>query len=159
MSIMKRLCIYYCANLGNNQDINYIKECLQIYLNIHYNIKLEKFEKYKEDLCCDIDDLDILKRGLVTFNNMFTNLKLKDNLETWFVYISNGNIKDISENIFLMLINKNPGEKKAFYAINKTKLDINKDYNKKKKIENLQILKNTIGELFSNNKYVNYNTL
>lgn len=145
--------------LKNNQDINYIKECLQIYLTIHYNIKLERFERYQEMFKCNIDDVDILKGGLITFNNMFKNLKLKDNFETWFIYISNGNIKDISENIFLILINKNPSEKRAYYAINKNNLDINKDYSKMKKIENLQILKNTIRELLSNNKYINYNSL
>ena len=156
---MKRLCVYYYTNLENNQDINYIKECLQIYLTIHYNIKLEKFERYQEMFQCNIDDFDILKKGLVTFNNMFKNLKLKDNFETWFVYMSNGDIKDVSENIFLTLINKNPSEKKAYYAINKNKLDISKDYNKNKKIENLHILKNTINELLSNNKYICYNNL
>jgi len=156
---MNRICVYYCTNLENSQDINYIKECLKIYLTIHCNIKLEKFERYEQDLTCKDDDLDILKRGLVTFNNMFKILKLKDNFETWFVYISNGNIKDVSKNVFLTLINKNPSEKRACYAINKNKLDINKNYSKNKKIENLQILKNTINELLSNNKHINYNNL
>jgi predicted choloylglycine hydrolase len=90
---------------------------------------------------------------------MFKRLKLKGNNETWFVYISKGNVKEIYKNVFVTLVNKNPCIKTCSYAINKNDIVINKTDDKSVKLENLKEINKTFMELFYSENTITYTNL
>jgi hypothetical protein len=90
---------------------------------------------------------------------MYKNLKMKNTNDTWYIYISNGDIQNIHKNVFVILINPNPCINKSMYIINKNKLCILKTHSKEVKMFNSKILKNTLDEIFTSNKYINYSNL
>jgi hypothetical protein len=151
--------VYYYIDLDDTQDIEYIIRCLK--LNIQVNQKQFKLDKFE---CCNINKLvnenDVIKRGLLTFNKMFRQLKLKGNNEIWFIYISRGDIKEIYKNAFITLVNKNPSIKTCSYAINKSNIVINKTDDKYIKLNVIKEINKTFIELFSSeNNTITYTNL
>jgi hypothetical protein len=161
---MKLLDVYYCIDLGDNQDINFVIKCLEIYIKTKCNeYTLNRFEKY--EIINDKDKhkdkeykIDIIKDGLDTFNDMFKNLKLKssDKTKVWFFYISNGNIGEKYKDISLILLNTNPMIKKANYVINKNIIDVNTNYTKENKLNGTKCLTGSLTHLFNSNKTIEY---
>jgi hypothetical protein len=160
---MKLLEVYYCIDLGDNQDIKFVTKCLEIYIKtkcIEYT--LHKFEKYEivPNKSNNKDDKteDIIKNGLDTFNDMYKNLKLKspDRNKVWFFYISNGNIGEKYNNISIILLNKNPFIKKSNYVINKNIIDVNENYTKEDKLNGTRCLTSSLSHLFSTEKTIEY---
>ena len=141
--------VYYCIDTTNlvrqdtitdagDESVEFIERGLKLQLTLNcknYNInKLVNYNKeIKDDTVKDDtvkDDTvkdDTIKSGLLTFNKMCENLKLKSTNETWFFYISSGNVKDIYRDVFVVLLNKNPREQKCFYVINKNNTSESKE--------------------------------
>ena len=166
-SYKKILDIYYCIDLDKNlQDINNIAKCLETYIIV-------TFKEYELNIFKSLDYLnsdksDVVKSGLFTFNRMYKDLKLKTPNDTWFIYISNGDIKNEYKNIFVLLLNKNPSEKCSFYIINKnikqipewTKVnpDYN-DYHSKQNDKYLQIVMESMSGSSQEEANKNYNKI
>ena len=153
---LKKLDVYYCIDLSD-QDIDNISKCLETYIVVF-------FKDYKLNIFKRLDYIsknksDVVKSGLCTFNKMYNDLKLKTSNETWFVYISNGDIKDDYKNIFLLLLNKNPSDKCSYYIINKNEINIKKHDASADKLTALKFLKKTIHELFHTNRSIKYTNL
>jgi hypothetical protein len=150
--------VYYCIDLDDTQDKEYIARCLN--LNIRVNQK--QFELNKFEYCninIQTKENDVIKRGLLTFNKMFKQLKLKGNNEIWFVYISRGDIKQIYKNAFVTLVNKNPSIKTCSYAINKSDITINKIDDKYTKLNVIKEINKTFIELFCSENNITYTNL
>jgi len=160
----KKLDVYYCIDFNQDFDINYIEYYLSVYLNIYKkSYVINKFQNcancIKNKNNNKNEDDDVIKRGLITFNNMYKNLKMKNSNDTWFIYISNGDIQNIHKNVFVILINQNPCINKCMYIINKTELCILKTHSKEVKMCNSKLLRNTLDEIFISNKYITYSNL
>jgi len=153
---LKKLDVYYCIALLD-QDIDNISKCLEIYNTV--TLKDYKLDKFKRVDYISKNKSDVVKSGLCTFNKMYNDLKLKTSNETWFVYISNGDIKDDYKSIFLLLLNKNPSDKSSYYIINKNEINIKKHDTNTNKLTALKFLKKTIHELFNTNRSINYTNL
>lgn len=154
---MKPLDIYYFIDLDETQDHTYIQKCLKIYINTKYrDYNINKFEKYETDFSTK-EKSDIIKNGILMFNDMFFKLKLKVAYDVWFFYISNGNIGDKYKDVSLILLNKKPMIKKTNYVINKKKVDLNINYIKEEKLKNIKNFSNALDHLFNSNKVIEYN--
>lgn len=150
--------VYYYIDLDDTQDKEYITRCLN--LNIRVNQK--EFELNKFEYCnvnIQTTENDVIKRGLLTFNKMFKQLKLKGNNEIWFVYISRGDIKQIYKQAFVTLVNKNPSIKSCCYAINKSDIIINKTDDKYIKLNVIKEINKTFIELFCSENNITYTNL
>lgn len=159
----KKLDVYYCLDFNDDFDVSYIEYYLRIYLNIYKKSYIvNKFQNCENSIIKNKNNEkieDVIKRGLFTFNNMYKNLKMKNSNDTWYIYISNGDIQNIHKNVFVILINQNPCINKSMYIINKNELCILKTHSKEVKMFNSKILKNTLDEIFTSNKYINYSNL
>lgn len=119
----KLLDVYYYIDFDDKLvDISLLEQCIQI--NVHVNAKeyiVNRFINCNNEYIntSKINDEDIVKRGLLIFNKMFRRLKLKNTTETWFIYMSNGNINKNHKNVFVTLLNRYPCIKTCNYAINK----------------------------------------
>lgn len=162
----KPLDIYYYIDLKEDQDINIIERCLRVNLNV--NNKEHKINKFvncnyiktnTEKNNTEKDNEDIIKRGLITFNNMVSSLKLKTTNDTWLFYISNGSINNLYKDVFVILLNKEPIFKKSHYLINKKTIDIKKDSNKENKMESIKIFNKDLQELLLSEKVITYTNL
>jgi hypothetical protein len=154
-SSKKILDIYYCIDLDKNlQDINNIAKCLETYIIVTF--KEYKLNIFKSLDYFKSDKSDVVKSGLFTFNRMYKDLKLKTPNDTWFIYISNGDIKNEYKNIFVLLLNKNPSEKCSFYIINKNVINVKKDDVLTNKLIALKFFKKTIHELFNTTRIIKY---
>lgn len=149
----KLLDVYYYIDYDDTiNDISLIEKCIQLNIQINTNeYCLNKF------INCNVDNNlnknhegDIIKKGLLTFNKMFRKLKLKGNVDVWFLYLSNGNVKEY-QNVFVGLLNKNPCIKTTSYIINKSSLQIFKQNTKTDKLTTIKLLNNSIRELITNN--------
>lgn len=157
-SCKKVLDIYYCIDLDkSDQDIDNIIKCLKTYINVIY--KEYRLNIFKSLEYVKTDENDVIKSGLYTFNKMFQDLKLKTPNDTWFIYLSNGDIKTEYKNVFVLLLNKNPKEKLSYYIVNKNKLDIKKVDINNNKLNVLKFLKKTIHELFNTDRTITYTNL
>jgi hypothetical protein len=155
---LKKLDVYYCIDLDQGEsDLDNISKCLETYIIV--TLKDYKLDKFKRVDYTSKDKSDVVKSGLCTFNKMYNDLKLKSSNETWFVYISNGDIKDDFKNIFLLLLNKKPTEKCSYYIINKNEINIKKNDTNTNKLTGLKFLKKTIHELFNTNRSIKYTNL
>jgi len=153
--------VYYYIDLKSNQDISFIERCLRINLNV--NNKEYEIDKFVN--CFNIlnkingDNTDIIKRGLIMFNKMVEKLKLKSRNEMWFFYISNGNINNLYEDVFVVLLNKEPMFKKSYYVISKESISIDKELTKDQKIKRLKLFNKNIEELLRSDKVITYTNL
>lgn len=157
--------VYYYFDLSKEYDIDYIAQYVKIYLEIYLHLHFKPF-KYKINKFINCisykginqhhNKVNVIKNGFHIFNQMYQNLKMKNTNETWFIYLSNGNIEDVYKNIFAILINPEPSINKCLYIINKTNIRILKSYSKEDKKHNSKMLKNTLDQLFSSKKYIDY---
>lgn len=150
--------IYYYIDLDSTQDIEYIRNCL----GLHIRVNQKQFQICKFQEFCNIqmvNESDVVKRGLLVFNKMFKQLKLKGHNEIWFIYISKGNVKELYENVFVTLVNKNPCVKTCLYAINKNHITVGKADDKLVKLDNIKQINGTLSELFSSENTITYTNL
>jgi hypothetical protein len=155
--------VYYYLDFDDKTiDVRFLERCLQV--NIVVNIKEYDINKF---INCNneyihtirIGNEDIVKRGLLIFNKMFRRLKLKGTNDIWFIYLSNGDIKDIYQDVFVTLINKNPCIKTCSYAINKHSVNIKHEDPRLVKLEQLKEVNETLKELFVTDKTITYTNL
>ena len=160
--------VYYYIDIDG--DVEFIEHSLKLQLTdghsinklVNYKNKGLKYDITKDDLTKDDitkDDItkdDIIKNGLLTFNEMFKNLKLKSTNETWFFYISTGNVKDIYSNVFIVLLNRNPREQKCCYIINKDNIEQTINANT---LSNTKVASVTIREVLKSEKTITYTNL
>lgn len=163
-SVKKRVDVYYYIEIGDDQDIVILEKCLRVFLDVHKSdFYIDKFincESLEDRIKShDIKDKDVIKRGLVTFNNMTRGLKLKSTNDAWFIYISSGNINKLYENVFIILLNTEPLTKRCYYVINKKQLKINDNFTKSEKLETLKLFNTSLKELFGSNKTITYSNL
>jgi hypothetical protein len=148
--------VYYYIDIDG--DVEFIEHSLKF--NIGHSInKLVNYKKkgLKDDITKhDLIKDDIIKNGLLTFNEMFKNLKLKSTNETWFFYISSGNVKDIYSNVFIVLLNRNPREQKCCYIINKDNIEQTINANT---LSNTKVASVTIREVLKSEKTITYTNL
>jgi hypothetical protein len=150
---MELLDVYYYVALNSDQDIDFIEKYLQIYLNTKVsNYKINFIKRFDESQI--LEEKDVIKNGINVFNEMFEKLKLKGKNDVWFIYINNGNIKDIYKNIFVILLNNDPKEKRCRYVINKNSIDLPKVLDKYKKLEILKTFGKSLDQLMTNDKNV-----
>lgn len=155
---MKLLDVHYYIDTDKNQDVQYIKKCLEIYIKAKCKeYTINRFEEYKKEFEKSDNKYDIIRTGIDTFNEMFDKLPLKSSHEVWFFYISNGNIKDKYKDVSVILINKYPMFKKANYVINKNIIDININYTKEEKLNGTKCLSTSLNHLFNSNNVIEYN--
>ena len=159
----KILDVYYYLDFDdNNIDIRFLERCLQV--NIVVNMKeycVNKFINCNNEYIntVKIGNDDVVKRGLLIFNKMFRRLKLKGTNDIWFVYLSNGDIKNIHQDVFVTLINKNPCIKTCSYVINKSSVNIKRDHDKIVKLERIRDVNETLKELLVTEKTITYTNL
>jgi len=150
--------VYYYIDIDG--DVEFIEHSLKLQLTDGHSInKLVNYKKkgLKDDLIKDdIIKNDIIKNGLLTFNEMFKNLKLKSTNETWFFYISSGNVKDIYSNVFIVLLNRNPKEQKCCYIINKDNIEQTINANI---LSNTKVASVSIREVLKSEKTITYTNL
>lgn len=145
--------VYYCIDIDG--DVEFIEHSLKLQLTDGHSIN--KLVNYKKNgLKDDITKDDIIKNGLLIFNEMFKNLKLKSTNETWFFYISSGNVKDIYSNVFIVLLNRNPKEQKCCYIINKDNIEQTINANT---LSNTKVASVTIREVLKSEKTITYTNL
>jgi len=153
--------VYYYIDLKSDQDISFIERSLRINLNV--NNKEYEIDKFVS--CFDIlnkikgDNGDVIKRGLIMFNNMVEMLKLKSKNDTWLFYISNGNVNKLYEDVFVVLLNKEPMFKKSHYVISKQSISIDKKLTKEQKIERLKVFNQNLQELLRSERLITYTNL
>jgi Ni,Fe-hydrogenase I large subunit len=153
----KKLEVYYYLD-NNFETPNDIDKCLRLFLEIKFKeYELVKCENFTNDKI--YDETDFIKNGLLTFNNMYNKLKLKSNNVIWFMYLSNGNIKELYKKVFVILLNKSPHNKECTYIINKRELNIDSQMNRDEKLENLKYFNKTLQELFYSGKQIKYDNL
>jgi hypothetical protein len=152
--------IYYYIDLNPEQDINIIERCLHVNLSINNKeYKIDKFVNCNYIKNNIENDNDVIKRGLITFNNMVSSLKLKSPNETWLFYISNGSINNLYKDVFVILLNKEPMFKKSNYVINKQAIHITKELSKENKMENIKMFNKDLQELLRSEKQITYTNL
>lgn len=153
-----RLDVYYCIELQKDQDIQTLEKYLRIYLEVHEKqFIIDKFINcnYVNDNVENKDN-DVIKNGLMTFNNMMKKLKLKTTNEVWFIYISSGNVNNTYENVSVILLNKEPMSKRCNYIINKSKINVLQNHNKIEKLENLKLFNKSLQELLVTERLITY---
>lgn len=152
----KQLEIYAHIDLdGEVYDIDTITQCMRVYF-------LAKQKEY--DLthlqCITLDkhstSADVLERGLFSLCQMYNQLKLKTKDEVWFIYMSVGNLKNLQDNVTLLLVNKSPSERECLYSIHKRMLDVKKTSDKTSKLCELKILTKSLSEVLSTTKKIRY---
>lgn len=155
--------VYYYLDFDDKTiDVRFLERCLQV--NIVVNMKeynINKFVNCNNEYIhtIRISNEDVVKRGLLIFNKMFRRLKLKGTNDIWFIYLSNGDIKNICQNVFVTLINKNPCIKTCSYAINKSSVNIKLEDPRLVKLERLKDVNETLKELFVTDKTITYTNL
>lgn len=156
----KELEIYYYIDLTEKYDIEVLEKCLRVFLTVNMKeYKINKFINCSHIKVENSQQNDIIKRGLMTFNEMVNNSKLKTTNEVWMFYISNGNINELYENVFVILLNKEPMFKKSYYVINKLAIKVEKDLTKEKKLIGLKLFNKNLQELMSSEKIITYTNL
>jgi hypothetical protein len=144
--------VYYYIDIDG--DVEFIEHSLKLQLKI-FGRSINKLVNYKKK-GHDITKDDIIKNGLLTFNEMFKKLKLKSINETWFFYISSGNVKDIYSNVFIVLLNRNPKEQKCCYIINKENIEQTINANT---LSNTKVASVSIREVLKSEKTITYTNL
>ena len=148
------LFIYYCIDLPIEQDIEVIERCLRMHVEVKYRDTPITFMRFVKTKLGKNDD--VIKNGLYTFNKMFNELKLKTTDQVWFMYISNGNIKQNYKNVCAILLNKVPGVKSCFYSINKNPLKIVNDMGRIEKFDQVKNFNACLVELFKTENVIQY---
>jgi len=155
--------VYYCIDTTNlvrqdtitdagDESVEFIERGLKLQLTLNCkNYNINKLVNYNKEIKDDTVKDDTIKSGLLTFNKMCQNLKLKSTNETWFFYISSGDVKDIYRDVFVVLLNKNPREQKCFYVINKNNTSESKEL--------FNISNSTICEVLVGEKTITYTHL
>jgi hypothetical protein len=157
----KLLDVYYYIDFDDNtQDVGFIEKCIQLNTTVNQNdFIVEKFVNCSKNIIVKTTETDTIKRGLIIFNKMFRRLKLKSSNSIWFIYLSNGNIKDIYTNVFVVLINQNPCLKTCSYVISKNELRIGKNEEKASKLSKIKNISNAIRHCFITDKTITYTNM
>jgi hypothetical protein len=136
------------------QDIEVIERCLRMHIEVRFRNTSITFMRFVKTKLGKNDD--VIKNGLYTFNKMYNELKLKTTEQVWFIYLSNGNIKQEYKNVCAILLNKVPSVKSCFYSINKTPLKINNDMDRVEKMHQIKNFNACLAELFNTERVIKY---
>lgn len=154
MSAIK-LHVYCCFDTPDEIDSEFYFKCIKTFLTIkcpQYEVELI----HNVSMVINVDQSDVVKRGLTSLVKMFETLKLKTTHESWLLYISNGNISKVDNPVGLMLLNKIPVNKECFYSINKIPFNVTKDMPKEDKLENLKTFTKTLEHLVNTTKKIEF---
>lgn len=159
----KDLHLYVCLDVDATiQDTDMILRCIRVFIAVNKpQFNIVSFKEISIDKFTPLQETqnDIIQRGMTSLCNMFTKLKLKTKDNVWFIYVSTGRIKMIDSDVTIVLLNKNPGVKECYYTIHKNRLDVHKNKSKEEKLQNLQVIKRSLDELFSTTKTIRYNNV
>lgn len=149
--------VYYILDLGEETYNEVISKCLRVFLTtqcMEYNLL-----KYEEVVIQYRDD-DVIKRGLSKFVRMYDTLKLKTRDEVWFIYIGNGNVRNIHTDVSLILLNKHPSVKESSYVINRNPLRVLTNMSKDQKMDQIKNFTKSLRELTSMHvRTIKYNNI
>jgi hypothetical protein len=136
-----------------------IQKCIRIFAHVNIKdckiIKCEPVTLPQPQLQqLHIDTIDVIKKGLNTLSHMFEHLKLKTKNDVWFLYVSNGNLQNIRENVGLILLQKLPRGTECFYSINKQSFKILQTMTKPQRLTNLRIFTKSLEEVCTTDKVI-----
>lgn len=153
--------VYYTFDLTNHthtqdsSDISLFETCLKVFLSVHAKqYTLKTYCKIEQQT--DRVNSDKVLRGIRQFRNMFCNLKLKTTDATWFVYITNGSVRNIRDDVFLVLLNQEPFDTRCLYAINEYIIDIPRQSDRVTKRHALQTFNRVLRDLFTGKNVFDY---
>ena len=158
----KLLDVYYYIDFDDTtQEVSLVEQCLRLNIQVDQrDYQINKFINCKETTnATRISHQDIIKRGLLIFNRMFRKLKLKGNVDIWFVYIANGNINETYKDVFVGLVNTNPCIKTSNYIITKRPINVLGSFDKQKKLQEIRRLNSSLKELFCSQQTITYTNL
>jgi hypothetical protein len=149
--------VYFCLDIGNNQDIELITKslrvCIETRLQQYHLTRLEKIH------VTDVrwpNDSDIIKNGLNCLTKMYDALKEKAADTFWFIYVGVGDVKTIRPNVTLILLNKDPLQRECFYTIHKTPLCVDLQLQKDEKLEALKVFTKSVQNVFTTKQPIKY---
>lgn len=148
------LSVYYCIDLPHTYDTELIERCLRTHITVTENgFDTIEFSRYfktfgKND--------DVIKNGLYTFNKMYNDLKLKKSNTVWFIYIGNGNIKNLHRNVYAILLNRDPSSRSCYYSIHKNPLYVLNESTKDNKMKVVKDLNKGLYRLFATKHMIAY---
>lgn len=150
--IDKRL--HVCIDINPSfYDIKCIYEYINIYFKVLYNDN--ELEVVNHTITHNSQN-DIIQNGIVGLNKIEKKVK-EMNKDNMILYISIGNIYKTNDNGTIILLNDDVKTNCCYYVINKRKLRVNKKSNKKEKLMELQILKQSLDYMMGEKKKISYN--
>lgn len=150
--------VYVCLDVDKTRvDTDMIHLSIKVFITIHnpeYNLKL--LQEVNTDII-SLGKEDVIQRGMYCFGMMFETLKLKTKDNVWFLYIGSGGLKMMAgSEVTLLLLNKSPSVRECFYTLNKKGVTVYKDQPEHVKLENIQVIKRSLDELFTTKKTIKY---
>jgi len=124
---MSLLQVYY--NIDTQENCTDLHRALKFYLTKHFSnyttINTQQINQHtNQDTNQETDQhtnetqaTDVITKGFTYMKNLFRKLKLKHSHETWFIYITHGDIRGFDKTATLVLINKEPGNNKYIYYL------------------------------------------
>lgn len=156
---MSNLEVYVCLDVDKTKvDTEMILRCIKVFISVH-NPNYRGNIKSIQEIDTGIISLegDVIQRGMYCFGKMFETLKLKTKDDVWFLYIATGHLKMMSKTeVTLFLLNKTPSSRECFYTLNKKGIEVYKEQTKEFKLQNLQVIKRSLDELFTTHKTIKY---
>lgn len=126
---LKQIKLYICLDFPYAIDTYQLLERILYYINnniLHSEHCISEIKEVIVDMPAHII-FDVLQEGMDIFTRMSTQIDLKDNTEeSWFMYISTGCIKNITNGCTVILLNQDPRQFKCKYIINKKVIDLRK---------------------------------
>ena len=80
---MKELEVYYTISNTKNKEIE-----KELYNTLSNQFDIKRFENVKEKK--EVEEKNIIKRGIDSFKNIWTTQKLKSTKDVWFIFIGKG---------------------------------------------------------------------
>ena len=157
MDVTLMLEIYYVLDIANETfDRDLIHKCINVFVNSKLNnYNLVHCQEIQQE-STNFTDKDIIKKGIMTLDEMVIKLKLKTTNNVWLVYISNGDIENIAKGVGLVLVCKDPQVRECMYSINKKTFMIYTNMTKQQKLDNLKVFTKSFEEACFTSKIIKY---
>jgi hypothetical protein len=148
-SIRAPLDVYVVFDLQDDVDKDVLEKCISVYINTKQReFQLEKLERV--ELKAYFREMDLLKNGMKNMSTLFDQLKLKGANETWFIYVSDGQMEESfgSQQLGLILICKGLGTRECIYSLTRQPFRILTTDVRDEKLEALKIFTKSLQRVF-----------
>lgn len=147
--------VYYACLYDQPCDEVTLTKCLRVFLQVTFpEERFVRFEKFEDD--APHVQKDIIKTGLHTFNHMYETLKLKTSNTVWFVFLANGNVLNVYNNVSVALVNQDVQRKECMYSIVNKEIRFDAGHDKSQKMEHVKLLNKSLSQLFKNKRLIRY---